>query len=409
MTQTDPRRRMLPIVAMALFIDSMGIGIILPVAPKLVMELTGLPLAEAAPIGGWLTFAYAIMQFVFSPVLGNISDRYGRKPVLMCSLAALSIDYVLMGYAPTITWLFIGRIIAGIAGATFATANAVVADVIPAEQRAKFFGMNGAAWGMGFIVGPVVGGLLGQYGSRVPFFAAAAFTALNFTLALFVLRETLGSENRRSFSLRRANVVGAIRALQVIPGALFLLCTLFMYQIGHDTLPSTWAWVTMGKFGWAEREVGLSLAVLGLGTAVVQGGLVGLVTRKFGERRAALVGLVGGACGFLGYAFATTPTMLFASVPFACLIGLTMPSIRAILSRAVPPNAQGELQGAIGGIVSFSSIVVPFSMTHLFSIATTGGLQMPGAPFFAAAIALLAGALLFSGGAGKVGAARAGA
>jgi DHA1 family tetracycline resistance protein-like MFS transporter len=153
---------------------------------------------------------------------------------------------------------------------------------------------------MGFIVGPVVGGLLGQYGSRVPFFAAAAFTALNFTLALFVLRETLGSENRRSFSLRRANVVGAIRALRVIPGALFLLCTLFMYQVGHDTLPSTWAWVTMGKFGWAEREVGLSLAVLGLGTAVVQGGLVGLVTRKFGERRAALVGLVGGACGFLG-------------------------------------------------------------------------------------------------------------
>ena len=408
MTQIDPRRRMLPIVAMALFIDSMGIGIILPVAPKLVMELTGLPLAEAAPIGGWLTFAYAIMQFVFSPVLGNISDRYGRKPVLMCSLAALSIDYVLMGFAPTITWLFIGRIIAGIAGATFATANAVVADVIPAEQRAKFFGMNGAAWGMGFIVGPVVGGLLGQYGSRMPFFAAAAFTALNFMLALFVLRETLGSENRRGFSLRRANVVGAFRSLRVIPGALFLLCTLFMYQVGHDTLPSTWAWVTMGKFGWAEREVGLSLAVLGLGTAVVQGGLVGLVTRKFGERRAALVGLTGGACGFLGYAFATTPAMLFASVPFACLIGLTMPSIRAILSRAVPPNAQGELQGAIGGIVSFSSIVVPFSMTHLFSIATTGGLQMPGAPFLAAAIALLAGALLFSGGAGKLGAARAG-
>ena len=409
MTQADPRRRMLPIVAMALFIDSMGIGIILPVAPKLVMELTGLSLSEAAPIGGWLTFAYAIMQFIFSPVLGNISDRYGRKPVLMCSLAALSIDYVLMGFAPTIAWLFAGRLIAGVAGATFATANAVVADVIPPEQRAKFFGMNGAAWGMGFIVGPVVGGLLGQYGSRVPFFAAACFTALNFTLALFVLRETLPKENRRAFSMRRANVVGALRSLRVIPGALLLLCTLFMYQIGHDTLPSTWAWMTMGKFGWAERDVGLSLAVLGLGTAVVQGGLVGLVTRKFGERRAALIGLTGGACGFLGYAFATTPAMLFASVPFACLIGLTMPSIRATLSRAVPSNAQGELQGAIGGIVSFSSIVVPFSMTHIFNIATSGELHMPGAPFLAAAIALLAGAALFYGGAGKLGAARAGA
>ncbi|NBW90190.1 MAG: MFS transporter, partial [Gammaproteobacteria bacterium] len=255
MTNTDPRRRMLPIVAMALFIDSMGIGIILPVAPKLVMELTGLPLAEAAPIGGWLTFAYAIMQFICSPILGNISDRFGRKPVLMASLAALSVDYVLMGLAPTITWLFVGRIIAGIAGATFATANAVVADVIPAEQRAKFFGMNGAAWGMGFIVGPVVGGLLGQYGSRVPFFAAAVFTALNFTIALFVLRETLSESNRRAFALRRANVFGALRSLRVIPGALLLLCTLFMYQIGHDTLPSSWAWVTMGKFGWGEREV----------------------------------------------------------------------------------------------------------------------------------------------------------
>lgn len=405
MTNTDPRRRMLPIVAMALFIDSMGIGIILPVAPKLVMELTGLPLAEAAPIGGWLTFAYAIMQFICSPILGNISDRFGRKPVLMGSLAALSVDYVLMGLAPTITWLFVGRIIAGIAGATFATANAVVADVIPAEQRAKFFGMNGAAWGMGFIVGPVVGGLLGQYGSRVPFFAAAVFTALNFTIALFVLRETLSESNRRAFALRRANVFGALRSLRVIPGALLLLCTLFMYQIGHDTLPSSWAWVTMGKFGWGEREVGLSLAVLGLGTAVVQGGLVGLFTKKFGGRRAALIGLCGGACGFLGYAFSTTPAMLFASVPLACLIGLTMPSIRAILSRAVPANAQGELQGAIGGIVSFSSIVVPFTMTHLFSIATTGSMQMPGAPFLAGAIALFAGALLFTGGTGKLGAA----
>lgn len=393
-TPVDPRRRMLPVVAMALFIDSLGIGIIIPVAPQLVMELTGLGIADAAPIAGWLTLAYASMQFIFSPILGNLSDRYGRKPILLASLAALAVDYVLMGLAPTLLWLFVGRVIAGIAGATFATANAVVADIIPADQRAKYFGLNGAAWGMGFIVGPVVGGLLGQYGSRVPFFAAAVFTALNFLIALAVLRETLPTGERRGFSARRATVFGALRSMRAIPGALLLLFVLFMYQIGHDTLPSTWAWMTMEKFGWAERDIGISLAVLGLGTAVVQGGLVGIFTRRLGEHRAALIGLAGGAVGFLGYALATTPWMLFASVPLACLIGLTMPSIRAILSRQVPANAQGELQGAIAGIVSFTAIVTPFTMTHLFSFATSS-LHFPGAPFVAAAISLLLGAVVF--------------
>ncbi len=387
---------MLPIVAMALFIDSLGIGIIIPVAPKLVMELSGLTLADAAPIAGWLTLAYASMQFIFSPILGNLSDRLGRKPILLASLAALSIDYVLMGFAPTLFWLFVGRLIAGIAGATFATANAVVADIIPPDQRAKYFGLNGAAWGMGFIVGPVIGGLLGGYGPRVPFFTAAAFTALNFLIALAVLRETLPEADRREFSARRANVIGALRSMKAIPGALLLLFVLFMYQIGHDTLPSTWAWMTMAKFDWAERDIGISLAVLGLGTAVVQGGLVGLLTKRLGERRTALIGLTLGGVGFIGYGLATTPTMLFASVPLACLIGLTMPSIRAILSRQVPANAQGELQGAIAGIVSFTAIVTPFTMTHLFSAATTGSMNLPGAPFLAAAVSLLAGALVFS-------------
>ena len=387
---------MLPIVAMALFIDSLGIGIIIPVAPKLIMELSGLPLAEAAPIAGWLTLSYAVMQFLFSPVLGNLSDRYGRKPILLASLAALAVDYVLMGFAPTLAWLFVGRIIAGIAGATFATANAVVADVIPAEQRAKYFGLNGAAWGMGFVIGPVVGGLLGQYGSRVPFFAAAAFTALNFLIALAVLRETLPPADRREFSARRANALGALRAMRRIPGAMLILSVLFMYQIGHDTLPSTWSWMTMAKFGWAERDIGLSLAVLGVGTAVVQGGLVGLFTKRIGEYRTALLGLAGGAVGFIGYATASTPAMLFASVPLACLIGLTMPSIRAILSRATPANAQGELQGAIAGIVSFTAVIIPFTMTHLFSWATEHDPPYPGAPFLAAAVSLAIGAVVLS-------------
>ena len=392
---SDPRRRMLPVVAMALFIDSMGIGIIIPVAPQLVMQLSGASIADAAPIAGWLTLAYASMQFIFSPVLGNLSDRYGRKPILLASLAALSVDYVLMGFAPTLAWLFLGRIIAGIAGATFSTANAVVADIIPPDQRAKYFGLNGAAWGMGFIVGPVVGGLLGGYGPRVPFFAAAVFTAINFLIAVVVLKETLPEAQRRAFSARRANVLGAIKSMRAIPGAALLLFVLFMYQIGHDTLPSTWTWMTMAKFGWGEREMGISLAVLGLGTAVVQGGLVGVFTRKLGEHRSALIGLTAGSIGFLGYALSTEPWMLFASVPIACLIGLTMPSIRAILSRQVPANAQGELQGAISGIVSFTALVTPFTMTHLFSLSM-GQMHFPGAPFVAAAVSLAVGAVLFS-------------
>ncbi|MFZ9993529.1 MAG: TCR/Tet family MFS transporter [Steroidobacteraceae bacterium] len=392
----ESKKRVLPIIAMALFIDSMGIGIIIPVAPQLVMQLSGLGLAEAASIAGWLTLTYASMQFLFSPILGNLSDRFGRRPIILASLAALAVDYVLMGWAPTLAWLFLGRLVAGIAGATFATANAVVADVIPAEKRAKYFGLNGAAWGMGFIVGPIIGGLLGAYGSRVPFFAAAIFTAINFLIAFLVLRETLPLDKRREFSLRRANVLGALRSMRVIPGAAILLLVLFMYQIGHDTLPSTFTWMTMAKFDWTEREVGLSLAALGLGTAVVQGGLVGRMSKQFGEYRTALIGLVGGAIGFLGYAYAPTPGWFFASVPLACLIGLTMPSIRAILSRAVPANAQGELQGAIAGIVSFTAILVPWSMTHLFTFATARPDPTPGAPFFAAALALIVGATLLA-------------
>jgi DHA1 family tetracycline resistance protein-like MFS transporter len=387
---------MLPVAAMALFIDSMGIGIIIPVAPKLIMELSGLPLAEAAPIAGWLTLSYALMQFLFSPVLGNLSDKYGRKPILLASLATLAVDYVLIGLAPTLAWLFVGRIIAGIAGATFATANAVVADIIPPEKRAKYFGLNGAAWGMGFVIGPVIGGLLGQYGPRVPFFAAAAFTAVNLLIALAVMRETLPPADRREFSARRANALGALQSMRRIPWAMLVLFVLLMYQIGHDTLPSTWVWVTMAKFGWTERDVGLSLAVLGFGTIIVQGGLVGLFTKRIGEHRTALLGLGCGAVGFVGYAFATTPTMLFASVPLGCLIGLTMPALRAILSRATPANAQGELQGAIAGIVSFTAVVIPFTMTHLFSWATATHPPFPGASFLAAAVALAVGAAVLS-------------
>lgn len=407
---TLSRRRILPVSMMALFIDSMGIGIVLPVAPRLIMELTGLPLSQAAPLGGYLTVAYALMQFLFSPVLGNLSDRFGRKPILMASLAALSLDYLIMGFSQTIVWLFAGRLLSGIAGATFATANAVVADLTTHAERSKFFGLNGMAWGMGFIVGPVIGGLLGQYGPRVPFFAASVFAATNFTLALFLLRETLAPQNRREFTLRRANLVGSFRSLRAIPAAFGLLGVLFLYQIGHDTIPATWAWVTRAKFGWTEREVGTSLSALGLGIAFVQGGLVGPITRKLGERRVVYVGFLCGAAGYLGYALSNSGTMLLLCIPLASMLGLAMPSVRAIMSRSVPPNAQGELQGALSGIVSFTAIVAPFAMTQLFHAATIPGAawQMPGAPFAAAAVALVLAAVMFKRAADRA-AARQGA
>jgi DHA1 family tetracycline resistance protein-like MFS transporter len=388
---------MLPVVMMALFIDSMGIGIIIPVAPQLIMELSGLTIAEAVPIGGYLTVAYAVMQFLFSPIIGNLSDRYGRRPILMASLAALSIDYLIMGFAPTLFWLFVGRLIAGVAGATFGTANAVVADIIPPAERSKYFGLNGAAWGVGFIVGPVIGGLLGGFGPRVPFFFAAGLVGLNFLVALFVLRETLSPENRRAFTWKRANPIGAIRALRPIPGAIGLLVVLFLYQVGHDTLPSTWSWVTMLKFGWDAGAIGLSLAALGVGTAIVQGGLVGPLTRRYGEYRVATIGLVGAVIGFTGYALAPTPALMFLAIIPGSMLGLTMPSVRAILSRSVPANAQGELQGAISGVVSFTAVIVPVSMTQLLHAATAPGsaIHFPGAPFIAGALALTVALLLF--------------
>lgn len=388
---------MLPVIMMALFIDSMGIGIIIPVAPQLIMELSGMSAAEAVPIGGYLTVAYALMQFLFSPIIGNLSDRYGRRPILMASLAALSIDYLIMGFAPTLFWLFVGRFIAGIAGATFGTANAVVADIIPPAERSKYFGLNGAAWGVGFIVGPAIGGLLGAYGPRVPFFFAAGLVALNFLVALFVLRETLAPENRRPFTWRRANLFGAIRALRPVPGAIGLLVVLFLYQVGHDTLPSTWSWVTIVKFGWDAGAIGLSLAALGVGTAIVQGGLVGPLTRRYGEHRVATLGLLGACIGFLGYALAPTPAWMFVAIIPGSLLGLTMPSVRAILSRAVPANAQGELQGAISGVVSLTAVFVPISMTQLLHAATAPGaaIYFPGAPFIAGALALAVAVVLF--------------
>lgn len=392
-------RGVITFIMLMMLIDAMGIGISAPVAPRLIMELTGNPVNDAAGMGGWLMAAYAAMQFLFAPILGNLSDHFGRRPVLLVSLASLVIDYLIMGFAPSLGWLFVGRILAGSAAATYPTANAVIADVIPAQERARYFGMLGAGWGVGFILGPVVGGLLGGFGSRVPFFAAAALVAVNLLLGLAVFRETLALENRRPFALKRSHMLAALRELRAYPVALLLLVVVVLYQIAHDVLPATWTFYMIERFHWSPREIGLSLAVVGICTAIVQGGLVGPVTGRLGEKRSVYVGLSIGAISMLGYAFAPSPRWLMLAIAVGAFIGLTMPALQSVMTRNVAANAQGELQGAIAGIGSLVAIFAPLAMTQLFrnfaSASPPFGLHLPGAAFVAGALVLLLAVVFF--------------
>ena len=390
-------------IIVSMFIDAMGFGLIAPVAPKLIMQLTGTDLAGAAPIAGYLMVAYAAMQFVFAPVIGALSDRYGRRPVLLLSMGALALDYLLMSVAPSITWLFIGRLIAGVAGATYPTANAALSDLHPPEQRARYFGMIGAAWGVGFIVGPALGGLLGGFSPRTPFYVAAALAALNLVLGLVIFPETLPATARRPFAVARANLFGALQQLKHYHGIPLFLGIAFLYQIAHDAMPSTWTFFTMSKFGWDERGVGLSLTAIGLATAVVQGGLIGPIIKRFGEPLAARVGFIAGAVAMIGYAFAPAAWALFPAIAVGAFFGLAMPSLRSMMSRQVPANAQGELQGAMSGVMSISALLSPLAMTQLFHWATRpdAAVPFPGAPMLlGAGLLLLALVLLqfFSNG-----------
>ncbi len=382
-------RRALAFVLVTVLLDVIGIGIIIPVMPELLMELSGEGLDRAAVIGGWLMFLYAFMQFVFAPVLGNLSDRFGRRPVLLFSLLAFGLDYVLMGFAPTLTWLFVGRAIAGVAGATTSTANAFIADVSPPEKRAANFGLIGAVWGLGFILGPVIGGLLGDFGPRVPFFAAAGLALANVVYGFFVLPETLAPELRRPFDWRRANPLGALAQMRRFPMVLGVFAVLVLYQVAHDANPATWTYYTMLKFGWTERDVGFSMGVVGLAIAVVQGGLIRAAIPKLGERLSALAGLLLMAVGYLGFAFAAEGWIMLAFiVPFA-LGGLAMPAIMGILANEVRDDMQGELQGAATSIRSLTAIVAPLLLTQVFGVFTADDapVYFPGAAF------LLAGAL----------------
>jgi DHA1 family tetracycline resistance protein-like MFS transporter len=382
-------------IFLTLLIDITGLGIIIPVMPKLIGQLTGEGLSVASEYGGWLTFAYAFMQFIFAPILGNLSDKYGRRPVLLLSLLGFGIDYLFLAFAPNIFWLFVGRIIAGIAGASMTTAMAYIADVSTPEKRAQNFGLIGAAFGLGFIVGPVLGGVLGQFGTRIPFFAAAGLALLNFLYGYFILPESLTKENRRPFNFKTANAWASLSRLKRYPKVLSLAGALILVYLASYALQSVWTYYNMYKFGWTEALVGYSLGFVGITIAVVQGGLIRIIIPKLGQERSLYIGLALYSFGYILFAFASESWMMFAfMIPYS-LGGIAGPALQGIMSNQVPDNEQGELQGTLTGLMSLTAIFGPLLMTHLFS-AFTGKqayFEFPGAPFLVGAVLLSASSI----------------
>jgi MFS transporter, DHA1 family, tetracycline resistance protein len=391
----DARRpHALIFIATTVLLDIIGLGLILPVLPKLLVELTGKTVNEAAVYGGWLSFVYALMQFLCAPVLGNLSDRFGRRPVLLFAIGALGIDYIIMGMAPTLGWLFVGRAIAGMAGASFTPAYAYIADVSPPERRAQSFGIIGAMFGLGFVIGPAVGGLLGGLGPRAPFFAAAALSLVNFAYGSLTLPESLPPSRRRPFDWKRAHPLGTllqIRKYPVVPG---MLVALSLWMLGHQVMPATWTFYTKFRFGWSEATIGISLAAAGVVIALAQATMLRKLVPRLGERRTALIGIMTATVGYVGYATATAGWMMFAWHATWLLGALVMPSSNALMSKHVGANAQGELQGAVACLMSLSSIVGPPMMTQIFGrfSAENALVHLPGAAFLAAS-ALTAGCL----------------
>ena len=384
-------------ILIAVLIDAIGLGIIMPVLPELLKDLTGHPLNEAALHGGWLTFCYAIMQFIFMPIVGALSDAYGRRRVLLLSLFALGFDYLFMAVAPTIALLYVGRIISGATGATYATANAYIADIAPPAERAQKFGMIGAAFGVGFVLGPSVGGLLGEFGPRVPFYAAAIIALANGVYGLFFVPESLDTEHRRAFSWRRANPFGVLKKISAMPKLGWFLVALFLFSCAHFVYPSSFSFFTAEKFNWTPRNIGFALGAFGLASAVVQGGLIRIAIPKLGMINCAVIGIIMNACANIGLSMAGSAFIAYAYMIPAALGGLAGPAITNLMSIRVAKNAQGELQGATGALSGIAMLISPLAMTRLFH--HYGGADstpyFPGAPFMLAGLLTILGLLVF--------------
>jgi DHA1 family tetracycline resistance protein-like MFS transporter len=383
-------------IFITLLIDVIGFGIIIPVMPKLIEELKHVDVSTASKYGSWLMFAYAFVQFIFAPFLGGLSDKYGRRPVLLFSLLGFGVDYIFLAVAPTYEWLFVGRVIAGITGASFTTASAYIADISTSENRAKNFGMLGAAFGLGFIIGPVLGGFLGKYGERIPFYAAAVLALLNFLYGYFVLPESLPKENRREFSWKRANPIGALVHMKKYPAITGLIFSLLLIHIAAHAVQSNWSFSVMYRFNWDERMVGISLGVVGIMVVIVQGLLIRKINPFLGNDKSVYVGLSLYGLGMILFGIATKTWMMFAFLIPYCFGGIAMPALQAIMAEHVPQNEQGELQGTIASIMSVSAIIGPVLMNNLFYFFTHDGapIQLPGAPFLMGSILMFSSAII---------------
>jgi len=378
-------------IFITMLIDIIGIGIIIPVIPKLLQELNHSDISEAAKLGGWLAFAYAFTQFLFAPFMGNLSDRFGRRPVLLVSLMAFAVDYIVLALAPTVAWLFVGRIIAGVTGASISTAMAYISDVSTPENKAKNFGLVGAAFGIGFIIGPVIGGLLGQYGARVPFYAAAILCFVNFIYGYFVLPESLTPEKRRAFEWKAANPIGALARLKKFPNIIILVAAMFFMYFASHAVHGNWSFYTMYRYDWDERMVGISLGVIGLLVAVVQGGLVRFVNPRIGNGKSILIGFALNAIGQFLIAFAVQEWMVFLFLIPYCLGGLAGPAIQSEITNHVPANEQGQIQGTLASLNSATATFGPLVMTSIFYYFThdTAPFKFPGAPFVLASLLMI--------------------
>lgn len=387
------KKRATRFVLLTVFAYSVGFGIIMPVLPNLIVELEGVSLSQATLIGGFIAASYAVFQFLLGPLIGNLGDRFGRRPVFLFSLGGFSIDFFLMGFAPSIIWLFIGRSIAGGLGAIFGPANATMADISSEEDRAKSFGMVGAAFGIGFIVGPALGGFLGEFGTRVPFFVAAAIAGVAFIYGYFAFPETMDESKRRDFSLKRANPVGAFMSLNKMGGVLGVAFIYLIWLTSTNIYPVSWSYFAQIKYEWSTRMVGFSLALVGISMALVQAIVIGRVVSKFGERMTAAFGLSFAAAAMLCYALIDSANFALGFCLVVGLQGMVMPSLNAMMSRRTPADSQGELQGFNGSLAALAALISPliYNTTLSYYTSPENPVYFPGAPFIlSASIAFIA-------------------